>query len=77
MGCYMGRFVAFELKLPGRKPTKLQEQALSCITASGGTGIVAYSLDDVISTLNRIEKEVGCGDPTARKKGAHRAGASG
>jgi len=41
-----GRFVAIEVKQPGKKPTALQRNFLAHITANGGIAGVAHSVDE-------------------------------
>ena len=45
--CYNGRFVAFEVKTPSGKLSKLQEAALLKINESGGTAVKVTSVEDV------------------------------
>ncbi len=46
VGCINGRFVALEVKRPGEKPTKYQENQLQAIgTAGGVTGVVTSELE--------------------------------
>lgn len=45
--CLHGRFIAFEAKVPGNRPTRLQESTIGKIRDAGGTAVVVYSLDDV------------------------------
>ena len=47
VACKRGRYVAVEVKRPGGKTTKLQEQWLARKTAVGGLATVAYSVQDV------------------------------
>ena len=42
-----GLFFGIEVKQPGKKPTALQRKRLDQIENAGGSGIVAYSVDDV------------------------------
>jgi hypothetical protein len=51
VGCYEGRFFGLELKMPGNKPTRLQEITLEHIRNSGGIAGVCYSLEDVKAVL--------------------------
>ena len=44
---YQGKFGAIECKMPGKKPTPLQERFLSKVREAGGIAIVAYSVKDV------------------------------
>jgi len=55
MCCYNGLFVAFEVKLPGRKPTRLQEYEMEKIGESGGIAMVASDVESVIARLKEIE----------------------
>lgn len=45
--CFKGRFIAIEVKAPGRKPTKLQYQIMTDIANSGGVGMWTDCLEDV------------------------------
>ena len=67
--CISGRFVAFEVKIPSGKLTKLQEATIRKILVAGGTAVVVRSVDEVRAvleesgialckkTLNQKEKE--------------------
>lgn len=46
-----GRFVGVEVKVPGEHPTDEQSQILRRINNSGGVGILATSVDDVVRVL--------------------------
>ena len=46
-----GTFTAIEVKKKGGKPSPDQLDFLAGINARGGVGILAYSLDDVLATL--------------------------
>lgn len=50
-GIYNGRFLAIEVKQPGKKPTAVQQAFLDAVTAAGGVAFVAHSLDDVMDRL--------------------------
>jgi len=52
--CLNGRFIAIEVKHKGNKATPLQLAKIEQIRASGGIAFVAYSKDDVISKLNKL-----------------------
>lgn len=56
IGCYNGRFVAFEVKRPGGRLTKLQELWLRRIRTAGGVAEVVYSREQVIYILNRLDR---------------------
>ncbi|NCX94329.1 MAG: VRR-NUC domain-containing protein [Gammaproteobacteria bacterium] len=49
-----GRFVAIEVKRPGKKPTPTQAEFLEMIRRQGGIAIVATSLQSVIDQLGDI-----------------------
>jgi hypothetical protein len=49
IGCTpQGKFLAIEVKMPGKKPSPEQIEFLSRVERHHGIGVVAYSLDDVI-----------------------------
>ena len=52
--CYKGRFIGFECKQPGRKPTRLQSITLRKIMLAGGLGIVVTSLYQVKEVIESI-----------------------
>lgn len=45
--CYNGRFIAFEVKGPRGKTTKLQEKTIRDIQAAGGQAYVVRSVSEV------------------------------
>ena len=47
-----GRFVAIEVKLPGKVPSKLQQFNLDRIREAGGIAFAATSVDDVKKALD-------------------------
>lgn len=48
IGCLpSGRFLAVEVKRPGKEPTPEQDQFLLEVNSRGGLGIVAHSIDDI------------------------------
>ena len=53
--CYRGRFVAFEVKTPSGKLTKLQEITLTKIKAAKGEAFKVTSVEDVKSILDSLE----------------------
>lgn len=56
IGCYRGRFVAFEVKRgPGYPPTKLQEYMIGRITKAGGIALVIHSVEQAEAELDRID----------------------
>ena len=52
--CYKGKFIAFECKKPGGKPTLLQSIAINKIKRAGGISQVVYSLDEVKAIIEEI-----------------------
>jgi Holliday junction resolvase len=55
IGCYRGRFVSFEVKRPGKNPTKLQAFIMKRITAAGGIATVIRSVEEARDQLNQID----------------------
>ncbi len=51
MCVYKGKLVCIEVKIPGNKPTKLQEITLKKLSEAGAITGVAYSIDDVEKLL--------------------------
>lgn len=52
--CYLGRFVAFELKVDGNKTSKLQDVRIKRIRKAGGIAKAIYSLEEIEETFNEI-----------------------
>ena len=52
--CLNGRFVAIEVKQPGKQPTELQSLKMEMIRASGGVAFVACSVSDVKEKLGEV-----------------------
>lgn len=61
LACLDGRFVAFEVKLPGRERTltKLQERAVREIECAGGTARMVTSVDEVLAALDDEARQPG------------------
>lgn len=51
VGCYAGRAFLIEVKVPGGKTTRLQDQELGRWGAAGARTLVAYSVDDVVQFM--------------------------
>ncbi len=52
IGCLKnGRFLAIEVKRKGNKPSNEQLEFIERVNKMGGVGIIAYSLDDVVSSI--------------------------
>ena len=52
--CINGRFVAFEVKTPSGKLTKLQEATINKINAAGGFARMVMSVDEVKEIINNL-----------------------
>ena len=48
-----GRFIAFEIKTPSGKTTKLQEATIRKILNAGGVAAVVHSVDEVKAILEK------------------------
>jgi len=53
--CYKGLFLAFEVKTPSGKLTKLQESMIAKIKAAKGKAFKVTSVEEVKSILERME----------------------
>jgi len=53
--CYRGRFVAFEVKAPSGKPSKLQEITIAKIKAAMGEACIVRSVGEVKKILDSLE----------------------
>ena len=53
--CYRGRFLAFEVKVPGNKLTKLQEIMITKIEAAKGKAYKVTSVEGVKVILDSLE----------------------
>ena len=53
--CYHGRFIAFEVKTPSGKLTKLQEITITKIKAAKGEAYKVTSVEEVKSILDSLE----------------------
>lgn len=56
LAVHKGQFVAVEVKMPGRKPSKLQEAVLRRISQAGGVTAVIDSLDKARQLVLDIEE---------------------
>ena len=54
LACIKGRFVAIEVKRPGKKPTDLQERFLDVVNTIGGFAFWADSLQEVKDKLKEL-----------------------
>ena len=53
--CYRGRFVAFEVKTPSGRPSKLQEITIAKIKAAKGEAFIVRSVEEVKQILDTLE----------------------
>lgn len=51
-----GRFLALEVKAPGKRPTPEQERFLALVTRSGGVAAVVRSVEDVRVLIDRARR---------------------
>lgn len=58
IGVRRGKFYAFEIKLPGENPTRLQEQKLKKIEKNGGITMVVNSIQQIKDLFNKEDKGV-------------------
>jgi hypothetical protein len=54
-----GRFLAVEVKRPGRKPTASQQGFLDAVTAAGGLAVCVHSVRELQAALDAAKKEQG------------------
>ena len=53
--CYMGEFIAIEIKVGVKKPSKLQQYEIDKINNAQGEAFVARSLNDVIGFIELFD----------------------
>jgi len=53
IACIGGRFFAFEVKMPGNDPTKLQAATIDKILAAGGVAMTVRSVGEVRAALRQ------------------------
>ena len=54
--CYRGRFIAFEVKTPSGKPSKLQEITIQRIIAAKGEAFIVRSVEEVRAIIKNLEE---------------------
>lgn len=65
IGCYLGRFVAFEVKRSAsEKPTALQLYMMEKIKAAGGDTALIYTPEMAEAILDRIDGDPGGPEPS-------------
>ena len=52
--CYKGYWISFELKIPGNKPSALQQLKMQKIREANGIAKSVYSLEEIKETLYEI-----------------------
>lgn len=52
--CYMGRFLALEVKRPGGRMTALQADTVKAINEAGGKAVVVTCMDDVMKAIKAM-----------------------
>lgn len=57
VGCYKGRFIAVESKMPGNKPSTIQEYRMERMRIAGAKVIVAYNTAAVSAMLDEIDQD--------------------
>ena len=55
VGLYHGRFVAFEVKQPGKQPSKIQAHIIGLIRAAGGIAEVVTSRKEAEEIICRLQ----------------------
>ena len=57
LACFKGKFIAFEVKQPGKKATELQQYNINEIQKAGGSAYCVHSLDEVKVIIENIQKD--------------------
>ena len=55
IGCYLGRYIAIEVKAPGKKPTGRQKLRIRSVQAAGGIALVIDGTDNT-TTYDELRK---------------------
>lgn len=55
--CYQGQFLAFEVKVPGNKPTAIQQAMIEKINNAKGKAYIVYSVKDVRGIISQLQTE--------------------
>ena len=51
VGCFNGKFIAIEVKVPGNKPTEIQKHTIEKIRMAGGITGVAHSKEEAVDIV--------------------------
>lgn len=60
ISCFRGRFLAFEVKVPGEKPTTLQLRTIAEIWAAGGAACAVDNVCDALDLLYALGGNRAC-----------------
>src|SRR5690349_7861868 len=52
IGCYRGRFIAVETKMPGGRLSKVQLHVITKLRAAGARVVVAHSVSEALNVLD-------------------------
>lgn len=58
LGCYRGVMFGVESKMPGNKPSKIQEFRMAQMAQAGAVVVVAYSVEDAMEVIREIDYKV-------------------
>src|SRR5690349_8094333 len=54
LGCYRGRFIGVETKMPGNTTSRRQDYVISKIRQAGGRVVVAHSVSEALRVLDEV-----------------------
>lgn len=54
LACVRGHFTAFETKMEGEEPSRIQEHEMSQIAAAGGTALPIWSVEEAEAIIDGI-----------------------
>jgi len=57
LACHNGKFIALEVKTPGRRPRPTQQRQLDLITRANGLALCVTNTHQVTAELDRIDQE--------------------
>ena len=55
LGCYQGIMFGVETKMPGNKPSEIQNYRMAQMQKAGAVVVVAYSVNDALAVVHQIE----------------------
>lgn len=58
IGCYRGYYFAFEVKMPGNKPSAIQRRRLQQIIDAGGVACVVHDVQEALGLLDAIDSSI-------------------